>query len=107
MICATFLKRNGALCGFSVQGHSGSAPSGQDIVCAAVSSAVYMAANTVTDVCGCTADIREEDGHFTLTVKSGEATAQAILQGFQLHMEGLAEQYPHFIKILTEVSQQC
>ncbi|MBQ3259436.1 MAG: ribosomal-processing cysteine protease Prp [Clostridia bacterium] len=103
MICATFLKRNGVLCGFSVQGHSGSAPSGQDIVCAAVSSAVYMAANTVTDVCGCTADIREEDGQFTLTVTKGEADAQAILQGLTLHLKGLAQQYPNFIKILTEV----
>ena len=103
MICATWLKRDDVLCGFDLQGHSESAPSGRDIVCAAVSSAAYMAANTVTDVCGCTADIREEDGHFTLTVTKGEANAQAILQGFQLHMEGLAEQYPNFIKILTEV----
>lgn len=104
MICATFLKRNGQLCGFSVNGHSGSAPSGHDIVCAAVSSAVYMAANTVTDVCGLAADIREEDGHLTLTIVKDEAKAQTVLQGLKLHLEGLAEQYPTFITTeFTEV----
>ncbi len=104
MICATFLKRNGNLCGFSVKGHSGSALSGHDIVCAAVSSAVYMAANTVTDVCGLAADVREEDGYLTLTIKKDEANAQMILQGLKLHLEGLAEQYPKFITTqFTEV----
>lgn len=104
MICATFLKRNGNLCGFSVKGHSGSALSGHDIVCAAVSSAVYMAANTITEVCGCAADIREEDGHLTLKIVKDEANAQMILQGLKLHLEVLAEQYPKFITTqFTEV----
>ncbi len=104
MICATFLKRNGQLYGFSVKGHSGSAPSGHDIVCAAVSSAVYMAANTITEVCGLAADIHEEDGHLTLAIAQGEAKAQTILQGLNLHLEGLAEQYPTFITTqFTEV----
>ena len=104
MICATFLKRNGNLYGFNVKGHSGSAEFGQDIVCAAVSSAVYMAANTVTEVCGLAADIREEDGHLALIIAKNEEQAQTILQGLQLHLEGLAAQYPTFIKTeFTEV----
>ena len=105
MICATMLKRNDNLCGFDVQGHSGSAVSGRDIVCAAVSSAVYMAANTLTEVCGCKADIRESDGHLTCTIHTADTQkAQEVLAGLHIHLQGLVAQYPKFITIqLTEV----
>lgn len=105
MICATLLTRDNHLCGFEVQGHSGSAVSGQDIVCAAVSSAVYMAANTLTDVCWCSAAITEDDGLLRFTVSRADTQkAQEVLKGLQIHLQGLAHQYPTFIKIqLTEV----
>ncbi len=105
MICAKMLTRNGDLCGFDVQGHSGSAVSGQDIVCAAVSSAVYMAANTLTEVSGCAADIHEADGTLTCTVHEADTQkAQEVLSGLHIHLQGLSAQYPKFITIqLTEV----
>ena len=105
MICANMLTRDGALCGFDVQGHSGSAVSGQDIVCAAVSSAVYMAANTLTEVSGCVADIHEADGQLSYTVCEADIQkAQEVLSGLHIHLQGLSAQYPKFIKIqLTEV----
>ena len=105
MICATLLTRNGVLCGFDVQGHSGSAVSGQDIVCAAVSSAVYMAANTLTEVCGCDATVQQADGKLCMTVCETDITkAQEVLKGLHIHLQGLVAQYPKFIKIqLTEV----
>ena len=105
MICANMLTRDGALCGFDVQGHSGSAVSGQDIVCAAVSSAVYMAANTLTDVCGCKADIHEGDGRLMCTICAADTQkAQEVLTGLHIHLQGLVAQYPKFITIqLTEV----
>ncbi len=105
MICASMLKRNGTLCGFDVQGHSGSAVSGSDIVCAAVSSAVYMAANTLTEVCGCQADVTEADGLLRLTVCEADThKASEVLSGLHIHLQGLVAQYPKFIKIqLTEV----
>ena len=105
MICATMLTRQDKLCGFTVSGHAGMAAHGSDIVCAAVSSAVYMAANTLTDVCGCAADIAEQDGHLSvrLTQPIGDS-AQTILKGLQDHLQGLSAQYPNFITIqLTEV----
>ena len=37
-----FANADGALLGFSVLGHSGLAQEGEDILCAAVSSAAYM-----------------------------------------------------------------
>ena len=92
MICAKFLTRNGTLHGFDVQGHSGLAARGSDIVCAAVSSAVYMTANTITEVCGCEAAIREEDGRLRLTVTSDIDKAQPILRGLEIHLQELVAQ---------------
>ena len=105
MICATLLTRHGSLCGFDVQGHAGAAVSGKDIVCAAVSSAVYMAANTILEVCGCQADVRQADGKLSLLVADADLPkAQQVLKGLQIHLQGLVDQYPKFIQIqLTEV----
>lgn len=50
MIDANFYRRSGRLVGFCVSGHAGYANSGRDIVCAAVSSAVQLTANAVTEV---------------------------------------------------------
>jgi uncharacterized protein YsxB (DUF464 family) len=103
MISAKLLTRNGTLCGFDISGHSGSAARGSDIVCAAVSSAAYMAANTLTEVCGCHAEIYEADGALRVTVSDPEQ-AQIVLKGLEIHLQGLVAQYPKFIKIqLTEV----
>ena len=105
MIRATLLIRGKHLCGFELQGHAGYAEQGRDIVCAAVSSAVYLTANTLTDVCGCRAEVQESEGKLSVVLASGEeAAAQITLKGLQLHLEGLQAQYPKYIQLqLTEV----
>ena len=52
MIRATFYKKGNKSCGFEISGHSGYAEQGSDIICASVSSAAYMAVNTVTEIIG-------------------------------------------------------
>ncbi len=91
--------------GFKVSGHTGT--SGESIVCAAVSSACYMAANTITEVLGIEADISVHDGYMRVTVKGDDIPkAKAILLGLKLHLEQLAQQYPKQIRILfSEVHQ--
>ena len=93
------------LAGFRVSGHTG--VRGESVVCAAVSSACYMAANTITDVLMLNADISLRDGYMSLTLCGSEADrAQVILQGLRIHLEQLAEQYPKNIKIkFSEVQQ--
>ena len=50
MIYADFLvEKEGFVTGFRVAGHSDYSEIGTDIVCAAVSSACYMAANTIIE----------------------------------------------------------
>ena len=62
-----FANADGALLGFSVLGHSGLAQEGEDILCAAVSSAAYMTANTVLEILHITPiSLRAEDGEMLL-----------------------------------------
>ena len=94
MVLVQLLYRDERLCGFRMEGHAGG-KAGSDIVCAAISSAVYMAANTVTEVCGCKADITAEDGFFFLMLTADEKNrATDVLEGLRLHLIGLQEQYP-------------
>ena len=76
-----------------------SAESGYDIVCAAVSSACYMAANTVTEIIGAEADAAATDGYMRLDIKSSREKAQDILDGLHLHLTELEKQYPGNIKV--------
>lgn len=99
MIRTDFLTdSSGELTGFRMTGHSGNAEIGTDIVCAAVSSAAYMAANTITDVVRADAQVTADDGFMQVTVAAKSLRdCRCILEGFKLHMIGLEEQYPENI----------
>ena len=104
MIKATFFhSTNGALTGFNIKGHSGYAQSGADIVCASVSSAAYMTANTIIEIIGIDADATVNDnGEMTLIVPENSAEkTKDILQGFKLHISELSKQYPKNVTITT------
>ncbi|MBR5523856.1 MAG: ribosomal-processing cysteine protease Prp [Clostridia bacterium] len=104
MIRVRYKTAGGLLTGFTLSGHAGAGDHGQDIVCAAVSSAAYMTANTVTDVIGATADVTVNDGYMDLTVTDNVIGCQDILSGFRLHLQAMQEQYPTRIQLMnTEV----
>ncbi len=86
--------------GFSISGHTGFANVGYDIVCASVSSAAYMTANTITDVMNLNSDIQVSDGYMMLMLSSKEAVeAQTILKGFKIHIALLESEYGKYIKV--------
>ena len=101
MIRCNFFGRDGNLCGFCVKGHSGAGAAGTDIICAAVSSAVYLVANTITDVLSVPAGVQVEDGLLEVSIPQGGklADCQFLLKGLQLHLEALAQEYPHHITV--------
>ena len=76
------------------------APEGQDIVCAAVSSAALMAANTITDVIGTPAKAEAESGSMIFHLSETNEKTEAILRGFELHLKELSKQYPLNIKVI-------
>ena len=103
MIRATFYKKGKLLNGFEINGHSGYADEGEDIICASVSSAAYMTANTVTDVIMAQADITVEDGYMSFALKEADdERIQVVLKGFFLHVNTLAGDYPEYITCRTK-----
>ena len=100
MIKARFFTEENLICGYEISGHSGSAESGQDIICAFVSSAAYMAANTLSEIVGCEITAEVDDGYMLIRVTSEGSEAQQILEGLRLHLGSLAGAYPDNIKVI-------
>ncbi|MCI8385482.1 MAG: ribosomal-processing cysteine protease Prp [Acutalibacter sp.] len=102
MIRADFLiLPDGRLLGFRLAGHAGWGEEGTDIVCAAVSSAAYLVANTVTDVLGVAPlSLRAGEGEMLLRLEErDEPACRDFLRGLKLHLCGLEEQYPAHMKV--------
>ena len=81
--------------GFSVSGHAGAGAFGRDIVCAAVSSAVMLTANTITDYLFCKADVKDQNGKIMLVLKDPDSAmaiaAKQVIASFHNHMHLLAK----------------
>lgn len=104
MTTATFLVRGGSHVGFRITGHTADYDTEQGrLVCSAVSSAAYMAANTVTEVIGAAADASVDDAKMVLMVTSPDERTQAVIAGLEFHLHGLQQQYPDYIKVNLEV----
>lgn len=105
MTTVTFNCSGNLICGFTVSGHSGYAEEGSDIVCSAVSSAVIMTANTITEIQHINADVTENDGFLKLSLSKEEAkNCEIILNGLKFHLTALSEQYKKYIKVkISEV----
>lgn len=101
MIVLKVLKTpSGIMTGFELSGHSGYGKSGEDIVCASVSSAAYLVANTITDFIGLYAKVFVSDGFMCFELSRANAKlVQDLLKGFEAHIQGLAEDYPKNIKV--------
>ena len=107
MTTVTFHTEGRRIVGFEVKGHSGYAQEGEDIVCAAVTSAVRLAECAVNDVLGLEASVkvREKDASITLKLPSSlgqtnESTCQTLLTALMVHFVQLAEEYTDFISVL-------
>lgn len=99
MVKACFFSTEGLLTGFEISGHAGGIE-GTDIICAAVSSAAYMTANTILEILHLSPEVSLEDGFMKIVLKKEEAEqAQDILQGLKLHLEELSKDYPRNVKV--------
>lgn len=106
MIYVTFFKSDYQLIGFEVYGHSNYSEDGTDIVCAAVSSAAFLTANTITDILNVKATVEHsEEGYIKVMLCVADAKAcKVTMQGFKLHISALEEQYKDYISVkITEV----
>jgi uncharacterized protein YsxB (DUF464 family) len=102
MTSVKFLADGNLVYGFQISGHSSSDYNHEvgKIVCAAVSSAAYMAANTITEIIGDKADIKVSDAEMSFKcINPSEATVKVLL-GLQLHLVSLSDDYSNNIKII-------
>ena len=107
MTTVTFLTEDARIIGFDVQGHSGWGESGEDIVCAAITSAVRLVDSTVNDVMGLCASvkIREKDAQISFRLPGGlaapaENTCQNLLTGLMVYLTQLRDEYPDNIEVM-------
>ena len=107
MTTVTFPIEGSRIEGFEVQGHSGFADEGNDIVCAAITSAVRLCECAINDVLGLEASVkvRQKDASISLKLPGGlgqtnESTCQALLTALMVHFVQLAEEYPDYITVL-------
>ncbi len=104
MIRACFLSKSGRIVGFEISGHAGYADDGSDIVCASVSSAVEMVANTITEVVGLSAKVSSKGEIITLRLPKPDGgykdtAALDIIRGLRMHLSILSEQFKGTISI--------
>ena len=107
MTTVTFFSEGSRIVGFEVKGHSGYAPEGEDIVCAAVTSAVRLTECAVNDVLGLEASVRVKDDSISLKLPGGlgeqnEETCQTLLAALMLYFTQLHEEYPEHILVVEE-----
>ena len=100
MTTAKFLFSDDTVISFEVRDHSGYAEEGEDIVCSAISSAVYMAANTIIEIMKLNPEAEVRDGYFKFTMNVEDArNSKTITDGLYLHLSQLQSQYPNNLKL--------
>ena len=107
MITVSFRLDGPRISGFTCEGHSGLAPEGEDIVCAAVSSAVRMAECAVNDVAGAKARVSVDEASPSVSLllpngleEEAEAVCQAVLTAMMISLSRISEEYPENITVL-------
>ena len=107
MTTVTFLNEEGRIIGFDAAGHADQGDEGEDIVCAAITSAVRLVETTVNDVMGLCASVkvREEDAAISLRLPGGlsataESTCQNLMVGMMVYLAELHDEYPENIEVL-------
>jgi len=107
MITATFESEGSRLVSFEVKGHSGLACSGEDVLCAAVTSVVRMVECAVNEVLGLEAavKVKEKDASISLKLPGGlseaiDQTCQTLLTTMMVYLVQLHEEYPDNIIVM-------
>ncbi len=95
---------NGKIIQFTVRGHSDFACEGEDIVCASVSSAVWLTLNGIEKQNLAKLSYEQSDGFVDCKIpQQRNASADAMLNSLIYFMDELSTQYKKYIK----VSHKC
>ena len=100
MTKATFYFDGNVPYGFLISGHSGFAEEGEDIVCASVSSAVWMTVNGLENVIGAKVSYKQKEALVTLDVKD-ESLKEAfpMLESLRQFLCNLSIEYEDYLTV--------
>ncbi len=115
MTKVVFYKSNGIYYGFDVEGHTGLADAGEDILCAAISSMTMFVINAIEHTYHSSAVYTVDEDHATITLKapgafinvSDEKTAFAVsglITAYCKQLYELQDDYKKYLKV-TEVEK--
>ena len=101
MTTVRFLRRGGRLYGFEAGGHAGYAPSGEDIVCAAVSALTQTALLGLGEVLKVPVDwkVDEKKGALSAFVQESTDGTEVVLRTLEAGLTNIAGQYPDLVGI--------
>ena len=109
MTTVTFHSADSRLDGFAVEGHSGYAEEGSDIVCAAISAAVGLTECTINEVMGLGAAVKAKEKSARVSLKlppalneESESLCQTVLTGLMVYLRALGEEYPDNLTVLLD-----
>jgi uncharacterized protein YsxB (DUF464 family) len=107
MTTVTFRTEGSRITGFDAAGHSGYAQEGEDIVCAAVTSAVRLVECVVNDVMGLSAAVKVNSRTAAVSLRlpgslgpTAEDTCQNLLTGMMVYLAQLHSEYPEHIEVM-------
>lgn len=94
MLKAVFYKDAAGFTGFSISGHAGYGTEGNDIVCAAITSAVELTCNTVTEFFGADARAEVLENEVRLFLDEKDSTeSRELLASLYAHIENIAREH--------------
>lgn len=97
---ATFYLTGGMISSFGIKGHSGYAESGSDIVCAAISSTVWMTVNALENILHLNVKYSAKDADVFLEVSDEDmGSAQAFLESFRQFLCNLSAEYEKYLTV--------
>ncbi len=99
-----FRNKLGDITKFECNGHSGYADEGSDIVCASVTSAIYMAMNGIENVLGINFGYEQSDGYIFCVMPDDLSQTDTkhiniLLEAMFLFIKELEAQYPGNISV--------
>lgn len=96
-----YIANNGEFAGYRVNGHSGFAKAGQDIVCSAISFMSVSCANALESIAGIKPQVIQKEGLLDIRITQSNEQAITILKVFEQGMKDLETSYPTYIQLNT------
>ena len=101
MITVTVIKANKKITSILVKGHSNSAPKGEDLICAGVSSIIIGGANAIA--CPECYTFKQDDGLFEISeLKQSNEHDYDVLDTVVIQLKTIAETYPKHVKVVEK-----